>query len=113
MDPKTPSVATTEVSSTPAPKSSKPKGLILPLAILFLIIGLGVGYFISRVLPSTSTTAPSAPEVNQATGDVALPADAVRIQGCSDHRGSLYVKPSDIPVGPVYMVNNGKVIGIE
>lgn len=91
---------------TSTPSSSKPRWVIL--AVMF-IVGILVGFGLFKLLVK-----PQATMVKQSdNGEISLPADAVVIQACSDHRGKLYVKPSDIPVGPVYMVNNGKVIGVE
>jgi hypothetical protein len=96
--------------STDKPHGSN-KLLILLFVIVALAIGAAGGYFGSKALDSTKQV--SDIQVNPETGEIKLPADAVQIQSCSDRRGKLYVKPSDIPVGPVYMVNNDKVIGIE
>lgn len=79
---------------------------------LFLIIGLIGGYVLSTISPTQklgNTTELPRTEIKELT----LPADAVRIQACSDHRGTLYIRPQDIPIGPIYMVHDGKVIGIE
>lgn len=126
MDPKpadtNPAPQATPSPTTPTPQetpsittsgSSMPKrSMALPIAIVMLVIGVGFGYLLSNMLGGNKGTT-NAPAVAQKSADLTLPPDAVRIQACSDHRGSLYVKPADIPVGPVYMVNNGKVIGVE
>jgi hypothetical protein len=48
-----------------------------------------------------------------ASEEVTLPPDAVQIQTCADGSGTLYIRPKDIPQGPVYMVYQSKVIGLE
>lgn len=83
------------------------------LAAVMLLLGGALGYLISSNT-NTSTKLSSIPKVAAPAGqEVKLPSDATLIQSCSDHKGALYAKPADIPQGPVYMVNNGAVIGIE
>ncbi len=94
----------------PPPKSNP---WIYLLSIFTLILGIALGYVLFKTLPGIKTVNTSLPESTKEVKEITLPTDAVKIQLCSDHRGSLYIKPQDIPVGPVYMVNEGKVIGIE
>lgn len=109
-----PSTQTPSAPSPPPPAPATPTPVKHPIKyILFLgllILGVLVGVALSSLLLGKGG---STPEVKTQQGEVILPTEAVRIQSCSDHRGTLYVKPNDIPVGPVYMVNNSKVIGIE
>lgn len=98
-------------SSVTIPEQSSGRGVLLYVFVLVaLLIGVVGGYFLFKNLPSSN---PSPSPVAVSNGEIVLPADAVSIQKCSDHRGELFAKPSDIPLGPVYMVNQGKVIGIE
>ncbi len=99
-------------TQTDTPKKS---GISLIMIVLSVITALIIGGIIGYMAFSPLNGAPKTNNivVNQNSGEIVLPADAVQIQSCSDRRGKLYVKPTDIPVGPVYMVNEGKVIGIE
>lgn len=91
---------------------SSPKSAQYIVIFLFLIVGLFGGYVLSTISPINKPE--KVVDVAQTEkNEVVLPPDAVRIQACSDHRGTLYVRPQDIPIGPVYMVHDGKVIGIE
>jgi len=42
-----------------------------------------------------------------------LPPQAVVVANCVPGRGKQYIIPKDIPVGPIYDVENSKVIAIE
>ena len=46
---------------------------------------------------------------NQAT----LPKDAVKLSESVTAMGEHWARPQDMPVGPIYLVYKGKVIGIE
>ncbi len=82
------------------------------IAIVTLVLGLGIGYLIrGTTIPQTQTTTTNTPVTQMK--EVTLPSGAVQIQACANNKGALYVKPEDIPVGPIYMVHKGKVIGIE
>jgi hypothetical protein len=59
----------------------------------------------------TQTGGPSAAPKQNDT--ITLPADAQKIEECSAHKGALYVRSQDIPTGPIYMVHDSKVIGLE
>ncbi len=49
----------------------------------------------------------------QADKQVVLPSDAVKISECIPYEGEHYVQPSKVPHGPIYVINNGKVVGLE
>lgn len=78
------------------------------IALATLAAGLVLGYLLANSPLLRAPTPP--PEVPK---EITLPADAVQVQACANNKGTLYTKPADIPLGPVYMVRNGKVIGIE
>jgi hypothetical protein len=80
------------------------------LALVTLLVGIGAGYY-SVILFPKSKIQPL--QAESSTAQLSLPKDAVVIESCSTNQGTLYIRPSDIPTGPVYMYNNGKVIGIE
>lgn len=87
------------------------------LSLIILVVGFILGFSLNSFFPNKLfAPAQTVPQ----TAEVTLPADATRIQACADNRGALYVRPSDIPgvshqsaVGPLFMVNNGKVVGLE
>lgn len=81
---------------------------LLSLATLF--IGVILGYFYVKEFPKNNVGKNINLTNNQ---EILVPGDAVVIESCSDHQGTLYLRPSDVPIGPIYMVNNGKVIGLE
>lgn len=83
------------------------------LTFLTLVFGILCGYLLVTEFPSNKMITAPLPSGKTKTSVVTLPPDAVIISSCSLHQGALYVKPSDIPIGPMYMVNNGKVIGLE
>ncbi len=58
--------------------------------------------------PSTQT---SVKDVSST--ELSVPQDATVIAQCAKGRGTQYALPKDIPLGPVYNVYEGKVIGIE
>ena len=95
----------------PAPFVIKTK-INYPATIISLAIGLALGFFIYSVLPVQKENTSSSITLKPLS-KLVLPPEAVQIQQCADGKGSLYIKPKDIPNGPAYMVNNGDVIGIE
>lgn len=83
------------------------------IIILISIIAFGLGaLFILFVVPGSGKIQKGTSLVTN-NGKIVLPTKAVRIQGCADRQGALYVEPQNIPVGPVFMVYDGEVIGIE
>lgn len=103
------------IVNTPPSSSHHRSSLFYLIPLMLFVIGIIGGYIYAELFPgiaplrSTETQSQSTKQYSE----ISLPPEAVLIQECSDHRGALYVKPEDIPVGPVYMVHNGKVIGIE
>lgn len=81
------------------------------IGIFVLIIGVVLGFLLYKSFPANNVT--KQPVVAKDQSEIDLPADAVQIQKCANRKGTLYVKTKDIPAGPVYMVNEGKVIGLE
>lgn len=45
--------------------------------------------------------------------DVMVPTDATVAAECEAGRGRQYIRPKDIPMGPIYDMHNGKVVAIE
>lgn len=115
MDPVEQTTQTYSPPETPTSNFSKAPSANNSLYYLFafaiFMLGLGVGFFLYKFSnPQVTTFERPTPDTNM---PITLPSDAVQIQSCSNNKGALYVKPTDIPVGPVYMVNNSRVIGVE
>lgn len=102
----TPSTTPPPPAPTPTPVAPSGSSISYVIAAVTLVVGLGLGYLLTNAL----ATKPAAPKTET---EVALPTDTVRIQSCANNKGALYAKSTDIPLGPLYMVNGGKVIGIE
>jgi hypothetical protein len=95
------------------PAQSEKKSSPFPLFIV-LLLGLLIGGLITYfLLPAKMNRLDSLPKVNVQNNRISLPTNAIQIQKCADYKGTLFVEPENIPVGPVYMVKNGEVIGIE
>jgi hypothetical protein len=92
--------------------TSASKNSFLPylLAVVTLILGVAGGFFLAQS-GNTAKHIASAPVKSQK--DFKLPLDAVEIQQCATEKGALYARPQNVPGGPVFMVHNGKVVGIE
>lgn len=104
-------VAPLPSAQPPVLQASHSSSLVYLLSLVTLVVGVGLGYFLYSY--SATQPPPQTPQPEVKSQELVLPSDTVRIQSCANAKGTLYVKPADIPVGPVYMVNNGKVIGIE
>lgn len=108
MDQTLPDTTPTQAS---VPQKKANAGKFLITALISLIVGLALGYalFYKNYAANPSQNN----DINVENGEIALPSDVVQIQSCANNKGTLYVKSADIPVGPVYMYYEGKVIGIE
>lgn len=87
-------------------------GIVYIVAFIMLTLGLGLGYVFSNVFPRYKTIEPVKTS-STTTDEAVIPPDAVEVDSCEDYKGTLFVKPEDIPNGPIYMVYNGKVVGVE
>src|SRR5438093_461527 len=103
------------MESTPVPPAPPPvenkshsHAVFYILLILALMIGVGAG---SYILSKNQKTPSSNITKKEAT--VSLPADAQKIEECVNQEGALYIRQEDIPVGPVYMVHNNQIIGLQ
>ena len=98
-------------ASLPAPKIPNPVKQSGVRSLILVLVGLVVGaLFTFFLLKSSGANSNSQQKISST---IALPLDATRIVACDDKHGALYVEPQNIPTGPVYMVNNNKVIGLE
>ena len=111
----------TDQSETPPPAPNIPLGTQPPKSrttlLIVGIVGLAVvcavgGFFAGHTTASSAknTVMKPTPVVEAA---ITLPTDATQISKCAIGRGAQYALPKDIPLGPVYNVYQGKVIGIE
>lgn len=87
----------------------KPLLIILVLCNVVLLAGLLYFYFVGN----KDTTVEDPNVVNATATVVTLPPDAVKISECIPFMGEHWVQPSKLPIGPFYVVYNGKVTGIE
>lgn len=110
VSPPEPPLPITTASSLPIPPQGSSRGKAYFAMLMLFVLGIGMGYVLKTALPDQKE---GAVVIDKTSTVMTLPSDAVQIQACSDHRGTLYIRPQDIPVGPVYMVHNGAVIGIE
>lgn len=68
--------------------------LILALAIVIVVLGVILAI---QLMPRSLN----------------LPADAVKLSDCVPNMGAHYANPANMPFGPIYLVDKGKVVGIE
>lgn len=45
--------------------------------------------------------------------ELPLPANAQKLSECVPNMGAHFANPQDLPFGPIYLVDKGKVVGIE
>jgi hypothetical protein len=76
------------------------------------LIGIGIGYLLIKEFPG-SNVSDSVVQKKSVISEITLPKDVAKVQECADRKGSLFINPQDIPTGPLYMVSNNKVIGLE
>ncbi len=93
------------------PEKPRRSSLYYLITLILFIVGIALGFSLFKLMPAESKKI--APQKEATADTLTLPSDAVQIQECASHKGTLYIRPTDIPVGPVYMVHKGKVIGLE
>ena len=75
--------------------------------VLLLIAGAGYGgFYLGKHHQKIVYRAPTPQPVN-------LPPTAIKLTDCVAGRGKQYIIPQDIPTGPIYDVENQKVIAVE
>jgi len=78
---------------------AKNKSVIAFLVILILILIVIIGIqSISRVTRPTK---------------IILPSDTIKVSECVPNMGEHWTNPANLPTGPIYLVDNGKVVGVE
>jgi hypothetical protein len=81
-------------------------------AFLTFLIGIGVGYVLVMQFPG-SKVAQTPQDKKVSAKPLQLPGDALKVQSCVAQKGELHAKTSDLPQGPLYMVDNNTVVGLE
>lgn len=101
--------------SSPQPDKSRTKLVLIILAVLLVfIVILGIaGYIASNSIIRAVNNNSASVKVEQEKSKLTLPEGATVIAQCAKGRGTQYALPKDIPLGPVYNVHEGEVIGIE
>lgn len=104
--------------SSPDAKSNNPKyavlkTLALALGIVMIVIAIfAAGYLIALSSFKTAKVTLT-PSTSMKLGMTAIPQGATIISQCEPGLGTQYVLPKNIPMGPVYNVYKGQLIGIE
>lgn len=103
----------TETTNSVVDNSSSPKGkgmlkVLLVLIVAILVIG-GVAALAYHEGKGKQKIVYATPPVKP----ISLPPTAIVTENCVPGRGKQYVIPKDIPQGPIYDVENSKVIAIE
>jgi hypothetical protein len=108
-EPPAPVITTAPPPVEPKKRSSKSPYLFVFLAFL---VGIGVGYMLIMQFPG-SKVAETPNDKKVAAKALPLPGDAIKVQACVEQKGELHAKASDLPQGPIYMVDKDKVVGLE
>ncbi|MHB1865345.1 MAG: hypothetical protein ACYCPS_04285 [Candidatus Saccharimonadales bacterium] len=88
-------------------KSVMAKNLVKGLVLLVILVGFCTGaYYLGKHHEKVVVKAPPTQPIN-------LPPQAIVLTNCVPGRGKQYIIPKDIPNGPIYDVENSKVIAIE
>lgn len=93
------------------------KGFVLPVLLSF-IIAFVAGYGVSAYVPvstlsSQLTGNKQTTESTSTANKVVLPTDLIKISGCIPFEGEHWVRQSDLPNGPFYVIYNGEVMATE
>lgn len=103
-------MGTAQTTNAPQPpkSGSMARMLLIILTIVFAVAAGFGGYSYGKTKAPTKIVTKTV-----AIPALTVPQGATVISQCSNGKGALYALPKDIPTGPVYMVNKGKVIGLE
>lgn len=107
-----PQVVTSPQPVAPQPKETNKKPLLMALLIVIssALVGFG-GYALGNSNATSDNAVVNEEETTEQ--ELTLPAGATVIAECAKGRGTQYALPKDIPLGPVYNVHEGEIIGIE
>jgi hypothetical protein len=83
------------------------------LKIFAVIVLIAAASFVSYTLGKSHQTKAVAVTTTSTVKTISLPPSAIVTAACVPGRGKQYIIPKDIPEGPIYDVENNKVIAIE
>lgn len=72
--------------------------VMLAFIVFILILGFLLGFVLGSQLMS---------------GKISLPPDAQKLSDCVPNMGEHWANPADMPFGPIYLIDKGRVVGIE
>ena len=84
--------------------------------LLFLPLAVTMSLVLAACTPTTNSPSPEASildDSEKATAELSIPSDAIKLSECVPNMGEHHANPADMPFGPIYLVDKGKVIGIE
>lgn len=81
------------------------------IAVLIVTNILTAGAVVYLANPAQTKQAEVIPV--QENKSLTLPSDAVKISECIPTEGEHYIQPDKVPHGPIYLVNQGRVVGLE
>lgn len=104
-----PVMGNSNTNKPPKAKKSSLKYILAVLIVIILLAGVAAAAYhegkSKRVIVHVAATTTNKP--------ISLPPTAIVSESCVPGRGKQYVIPKDIPQGPIYDVENSKVIAIE
>lgn len=109
--PPSPKPVTPSSGETTKPKGGLPKSPYF-YALLTFLVGIGAGYLLVSQFPGTKT-AEEPVQKNQTKEPVTLPASVIDLKTCVDKKGNLFADPKALPHGPIFLVDQQKVVGVE
>lgn len=81
--------------------------------VLIIIIAV-LGYLLVTQPTTTENPPIENEDIAQASPpELTLPADAQKLSECIPNMGIHYANPADLPFGPIYLVDNDEVVGID
>lgn len=96
-----------DVPNKPKKQKKSMKKIILIILAVLLFAGAVTGaFFLGKSKQKIVIKPPALQPIN-------LPPQAVVIANCVEGRGKQYILPENIPEGPIYDVQNSKVVAIE
>lgn len=87
------------------------KKILYYVAVGLLVVAIGVASYLLGA--KKRDAAHTEGDTHAQTASLSVPKDATVSAECAEGRGKQYISPKNIPDGPIYDVNNGKVVAIE
>jgi hypothetical protein len=114
--PPPPAPAVPPPTLTPAPEAPNSPAAKAPMspylyALIAFIVGLGAAYVLITQFPGSKVSETG--NEKKAAKALLLPGEAIKVHACVNQKGELFAKPDDLPNGPIFMVANNKVVGLE